>query len=152
VPYFAFNAIRVLSAATPPQTTTRFEEDAATFAGTGWMLRGPEIAAFSGGTAQSSRVAGDTASFTFTGTAVSWIGLKCNVCGIATVSIDGGTPATVDTAGPGTPDGTLTSEVVFSASGLAPEVSHTMVITVTGTTTATSGFSHVAVDAFDVTQ
>jgi len=38
--------------------------------------------------------------FSFTGTAVSWIGVKCNVCGIAAVSIDGGVPITVNTAGP----------------------------------------------------
>src|SRR5207244_5069394 len=37
-----------------------------------------------------------TATFTFTGTAVSWIGLRCNICGIASVSIDGGVASTVD--------------------------------------------------------
>jgi hypothetical protein len=81
--------------------------------------------------------------------------VKCNVCGIATVQIDGGAPATVDTFGPGVP-GSLVSEPVFSASGLAPEVTHTMVITVTGTGNAIPGFltgsAHVAVDAFDVTR
>jgi len=83
----------------------------------------------------------------FTGTAVSWIGVKCNVCGIAAVSIDGGVPTTVNTAGPNAP-GSLSSESVFSASGLAP-ANHTISITVTGV--SSSGGAYVAVDAFDVT-
>jgi hypothetical protein len=54
----------------------------------------------------------------------------------------------VNTAGPGS--GHLTSEPVFSASGLAPGVHHTMVITVTGASTTAD--AHIAVDAFDVTR
>jgi hypothetical protein len=96
-----------------------------------------------------------TASFSFTGTAITWIGVKCDVCGIAIVSIDGGAPAVVNADGPGR-SGSLTSEPVFSASGLAPDVTHTIVITATGTTTAPQsllvGGTHVAVDAFDVTR
>ena len=126
----------------------RSEDSAATYDGY-WPTYGAETGTFSGVTIVASNQATATAAFTFTGTAVSWIGVKCNVCGIATVSIDGGAPAAVDTAGPGVP-GSLTSEPVFSASGLAPDVAHTMVITVTGTTT--SGNAHVAVDAFDVTR
>jgi hypothetical protein len=134
----------------PPGTTpSRFEESAASFTGTGWVTRGPEIAAFSDGTARTSNVARDTASFDFTGTGVSWIGLKCSICGIATVSIDGGAETSVNTAGPAAPGSPgLTSEVVFTDPSLAPG-SHTMVITVTGTTTSTN--THIAVDAFDVT-
>jgi hypothetical protein len=63
------------------------------------------------------------------------------------VSIDGGAPTTVNTAGPNAPGG-LSSESVFSASGLAA-ASHTILITVTGM--SSSGGSYVAVDAFDVT-
>jgi len=114
-----------------------------------WVLRGAEIAAFSSGAAGSSDIAGATATLSFTGTGVSWIGLKCSVCGIATVSIDGGAATSVDTAGPaavGSPG--LASGVVFTASGLAAGP-HALVITVTGTT-ASSG-AHVIVDAFDVT-
>jgi len=78
---------------------------------------------------------------------VSWIGVKCNVCGIAAVSIDGGVPTTVNTAGPNAP-GSLTSDSVFSVSGLAAS-NHTILITVTGM--SSSGGAYVAVDAFDVT-
>jgi YD repeat-containing protein len=132
--------------------TTRFEEtSSAISAGPAgaWVLRRGEIATFSGGQAGSSNVTGATATLTFTGTAVTWIGLRCNVCGIASVSIDGGAAISVNTAGPaavGSPG--LTSEVVFTATDLAPG-SHTLTITVTGTTT--SGGAHIIVDAFDVT-
>src|SRR5439155_13188824 len=133
-------------------TATRIEENnPAVSAGPAgaWVLRGAEIAAFSSGTAGSSDIAGATATLSFTGTGVSWIGLKCSICGIATVSIDGGAATSVDTAGPaavGSPG--LASGVVFTASGLAAGP-HTLVITVTGTT-ASSG-AHIIVDAFDVT-
>ncbi|MGH8636408.1 MAG: hypothetical protein ACREUZ_04645, partial [Burkholderiales bacterium] len=129
-----------------------FEESAASYTGT-WLSFGAETGTFSGGSMLASNHASATATFNFAGTAVTWIGTKCNLCGIATVSIDAGAPSLVDTAGPKAP-GSLTSEPVYSASGLDPAVTHTMVITVTGVTTSvTTPFSaFVAVDAFDVTQ
>jgi len=130
----------------PPPTSTRSEESAATEIGF-WTSYGAETGTFSGGSVVASNVIASTAIFSFTGTAVSWIGVRCNVCGIAAVSIDGGAPTTVNTAGPNAP-GSLTSEPVFSASGLAAS-SHTILITVTGM--SSSGGSYVAVDAFDVT-
>jgi hypothetical protein len=130
----------------PAPVVTRSEESAATEIGF-WSTYGAETGTFSGGSIVASNVAASSAMFSFTGTAVSWIGVKCNVCGIAVVSIDGGAPIAVNTAGPNAP-GSLTSESVFSASGLAA-ASHTMVITVTGT--SSSGGAYVAVDAFDVT-
>ena len=82
---------------------------------------------------------------------MSWIGVRCNTCGIATAAIDGGAPIPVNTAGPG-----VSSEPVFSASGLAPGVPHTLVITVTGAGAAVPGVptegTLIAVDAFDVTR
>jgi hypothetical protein len=141
-----------VEASPPPGGTQRFEENhpAVVASPTGaWVLRGPEVAAFSGGTAGSSDVSGATVTFTFTGTAVSWIGLRCSVCGIATVSIDGSAATSVDTAGPAAPGSPgLTSEAVFKSPLLAAG-SHTMVITVTGTTTSSG--AHIVVDAFDVT-
>src|SRR5262249_4405482 len=69
----------------------RFEENDLALAAEGdWQKRGPEVAAFSGGTATSSATSQARATFTFTGSSVVWLGLKCNVCGIANVSIDGG--------------------------------------------------------------
>jgi hypothetical protein len=129
----------------PPLSVTRSEESAATKTGS-WSPYGSGTGDFSGGVMVASNVAGSTATFSFTGTAVSWIGVRCNTCGIASVSIDGGAPATVDTAGPS--PGSLASEAVFYASGLATGAGHTMVITVTGTTN--SGGTNIAVDAIDV--
>lgn len=135
-------------------TPIRHEQDAATYSGN-WPSYGAESGTFSGGTVRASPDSTAAASFSFIGTAITWIGVKCDVCGIALVSIDGGAPTTVDTAGPGR-SGSLASERVFSASGLAPDVTHTIVITATGTTTALQSFlvggTHVAVDAFDVTR
>jgi hypothetical protein len=125
------------------------ETGAGTNASGAWALRGAETAAFSGGQAGSAEAAGASFTLDFSGTAVSWIGVKCNACGIATVAIDGGEAHAVDTAGaaaPGSPG--LASQPVFSASGLAAG-SHRLVISVTGTTS--TGGAHVIVDAFDVT-
>jgi hypothetical protein len=146
---FVAKIVDVVPLPAPTQTssgTTRSEESAATEIGF-WSTYGAETGTFSGDSIVASNVATSTAMFSFTGTAVSWIGVKCNVCGIAAVSIDAGAPVTVNTAGPSAPGG-LTSEPVFSASGLAA-ASHTIFITVTGT--SRSDGSYVAVDAFDVT-
>lgn len=133
----------------PAAGATRFEEnDLALTTEGAWQKRGPEVAAFSGGTATSSAASQARATFAFTGSSVVWLGLKCNVCGIANVSLDGASATSINTAGTAAPgDPGLTSEPVFSAARLAAGT-HTLTITVTGTTT-TSG-AHVVVDAFDV--
>lgn len=131
-------------------TLTRFEEDNSAISSSpagAWLQRGQDIGSFSGGAAMSSNVTGAVASLSFTGKAVSLIGLKCNVCGIATVSIDGGAPVTVDTAGPAAPNPKLRSETLFTATELAAGT-HTLTITVAGS--GTSGGAHIVVDAFDV--
>jgi hypothetical protein len=132
-----------------PAGTARFEENDLALATEGpWERRGPEVAAFSGGTATSSAASQARATFTFTGSSVVWLGLKCDVCGIADVSIDGGPAISIDTGGSAAPGSRgLESEPVFSAARLAAG-SHTLSITVTGAT-STSG-AHVVVDAFDV--
>ncbi len=146
--YFNLNSVRLL-----PFTTTRYEESAARYTGT-WTSYGSETGTFSGGTILASNEMGASATFNFTGTALTWIGVKCSLCGIATVTIDGGAPTLVSTAAPASSN--LTSEPVFSASGLAEGVSHTVVITVTGITAILSalpsGGTYIAVDAFDVTR
>jgi polysaccharide lyase-like protein len=129
----------------------QYEEDSAAYASSmvpsTWTQYG--MSSFSGGTIRASNEPGASATFAFTGTAVTWMGTRCNICGVATVSIDGGEPATVDTAGPNATDA-IAPEPVFSASGLAPGA-HTMRITLTGTHLAGSADSYVAVDGFWVT-
>jgi hypothetical protein len=136
------------------QLPIRSEESAASYSGP-WASYGAETGTFSGGTILASNAVGSTATFHFSGTAVSWIGVRCNVCGIAIVSVDGGVPTTVNTNGPRAP-GSLGSEPVFSASGLDPAAPHRLAITVTGATTPLlnllNGSGYIAVDAFDVTR
>jgi hypothetical protein len=115
-----------------------------------WTIRGSEVATFSRGAAISSNTGGDNVNLTFTGTSVSWVGLKCNVCGIAAISIDGGAETLVDTYDPAAPGSAgLASVPLFTASGLTPG-SHTVKIRVTGTHNANSTDNHVVLDRFNV--
>jgi len=88
-----------------------------------------------------------TATFTFTGTSVSWIGFRGPQTGIARVILDGNVVAdSLDTylqreSSQGT---------VFTLSGLAA-VSHTLTIEVTGQKNPASADVAIVVDAFDVT-
>jgi len=77
---------------------------------------------------------------------VSWIGFKCEQCGIASVLLDGSVVATVDTYAATRP---AASGSMFSVTGLAAG-NHTLVIQVTGNKNASSASTYVVVDAFDV--
>jgi hypothetical protein len=101
----------------------------------------------SGDRAVFAQAAGAAATFTFTGTGVSWIGIPCEICGIATVLIDGTRVATVDTFAPARP---AASTAMFASPPLAAG-SHTLVIEVTGTANPSSTAAFVVVDAFDAT-
>jgi hypothetical protein len=99
-----------------------------------------------GGTAALTRTAGEQATVRFTGTGVSWIGLRGPSYGIARVLVDGVLAATVDTYA-------ATEEVqavVYTAAGLS-DGAHTLTIEVTGDRNAASIDSLVVVDAFEVT-
>jgi len=98
----------------------------------------------SGGTAVESLQANATATLSFNGTGVSWIGFKGTFGGIAQVLLDGTLVATVDTFAPSDE----AQVVMYSTSGL-PAGPHTLTIKVTGTTSHNSNW--VVVDAFDVT-
>lgn len=100
---------------------------------------------WSGGSAALGYAAGQRATLTFTGTGVSWIGLRGPQVGIADVHLDGATVATVDdyaqneTVGAG----------LYTVSGLASGT-HTLVIEPTGTSHPSSAARWIVVDAFDV--
>jgi hypothetical protein len=133
----------------PDGTVNRFEETAVSFAGT-WSSFSDTLTGVksSNGTVMGSNVAGSTATLTFTGTGISWIGFPCELCGIANVYLDDLTVpvATVDTFVSPRPSAT---SVLFSRSGLASGT-HTLRIEATGTKNASSGDFFVTVDAFDV--
>ncbi|HYS04965.1 MAG TPA: Ig-like domain-containing protein [Candidatus Dormibacteraeota bacterium] len=132
-----------------PPSSTRFEESSATLSpAASWiaLTSASTGVTLSGDSATAAADAGATASFTFTGQGVSWIGFKCEQCGIASVLLDGSVVATVDTYVATRP---AASGSMFSVTGLAAG-NHTLVIQVTGNKNASSASTYVVVDAFDV--
>src|SRR5206468_2475353 len=129
----------------PPPPVTRFEDTdpSVVYSGPGW--RSDMYAALSNGGATASDQAGAQATFTFTGTSVSWIGGRWVEEGIARVFLDGSFVTEVDTY-------SKTKEVqvpLFTALDLA-DTSHTLTIEVTGRKNVASNLAFVLVDAFDV--
>jgi beta-galactosidase GanA len=133
-----------------PATSFTYDDANSAIAYTGdWTHANTSNANFTNGDFDSTESfatgTGDTASVTFTGTAVQWIGPKDNNGGIADVSIDGKQVATVDTYAPSKEF----QQVLFSTSGLSSG-SHTLTITVTGTEDASSSADTIVVDAINV--
>src|SRR5439155_7741127 len=110
----------------------------------GWW-HGSRSRGWSGATASFNRSAGARATFTFSGTSVSWIGFRAPWAGIARVFLDGAFAAELDlystTEQPQT--------AVFSATGLSPGT-HTLTVEVTGRKNVAATDDAVVVDAFDV--
>ena len=99
---------------------------------------------WSEGTAATSPQTGATATFTFTGTSVSWIGCQKSTIGKAKVSIDGGPAEEINMNKPVGIE--AFQRAVYRKDGLTAGV-HTLQIEVT----STDG-NFVVVDAFDVRQ
>src|SRR5436309_3911105 len=123
---------------------TRFEEtDPSVTYTAGWTSSTAKP--WSGGTAAVSTAAGAQATFTFTGTAVNWIGFNGPLGGIARVSLDGVFITEIDTYA-----ATETvSAIDFSQTGLTP-ASHSLMIEVTGRKNPAATDFFIVVDAFDV--
>lgn len=117
---------------------------AVTFAGA-WTKSDPRLG-WSAGSALQSGVAGATASFTFTGTSVRWIGSRGRGMGIALVSVDGSPVREVDLFARPT-DEAHTPILTIHDLG---EGTHTLTIQVTGRQNGQAQGSTVVVDAFDV--
>src|SRR6266853_1531367 len=94
---------------------TRFEETDPSITYSGTWTQGNLNRAWSMGTIAASPEPGAQASFTFTGTSVSWIGSRKSTTGIANVYVDGVFKAQIDTYFP--TDGL--QDTIFTASGLA---------------------------------
>src|SRR5512146_507135 len=109
------------------------------------ITQGSSLRNWSAGAAALSTTPGATATFTFNGTAVSWIGARGTQSGIARVSLDGGPATTVDLY---SPVEQIQAEV-YKASGLA-DTAHTLTIEATGTQNPAAQNALVAVDAFEV--
>ena len=129
-----------------PQAVRRYEEsDPAVSFGVGWGASQGGWFAWSGGAAAQTNVPGARATFSFSGTAATWIGYRSGRSGIARVYLDGVQLADVDlfarTDEPRAP--------ILSVKGLAPG-SHTLVIEATGLKNAEAVQNYVQIDAFDV--
>jgi len=130
----------------PPASGARFEETdpSVTFTPNGGWTQDASRP-WSGAGAAFSTTPGAQATFTFTGTSVTWIGGRATGTGIARVSLDGVFLRDVDTY-------SKTEEVrvsMFTASGLA-NTSHTLTIEATGRQNAAARAAFIIVDAFDV--
>jgi hypothetical protein len=123
---------------------TRVEESdpSVVYTGVWYTGRRPDL---SGGSAVEAALPVSTASLTFTGTGVRWIGFKAVWGGIALVYLDGALRATVDTYAPAE----QAQAVMYTATGLAAGL-HTITIKITGTWNPAGCCSWVVVDAFDV--
>jgi hypothetical protein len=138
------DAFDVAPAFPPPATGTRVEETVPALSySAGWM-QGDTGQAWSSGTAAVSATTGARATVTFTGTEISWFGLRGPLAGIARVFLDGAFNAEVDLYAPANIQG-----VVFSTTGLAAG-EHTLSIEVSGVRNPAARSNLVFVDAFDV--
>jgi subtilisin family serine protease len=99
----------------------------------------------SGGSCKYSNLTGASVTVNFTGTYLSWIGIKGPLYGIASVSVDGGTAQSVDLYSPSSVFKTSVWNTGTLASG-----THTVKITWTGTKNPSATNTYIGVDAFDV--
>lgn len=97
----------------------------------------------SGGYVRKSATAGNTATFSFSGTSVAWASTKGTNRGIAEVWLDGVKVATVDLYA-----STLQTARVVWSSGTIAAGSHTLRVKVTGTKNASSSGVRVDIDCF----
>ena len=132
----------------------RIDEDSADVVFTGaWdfledIRDGGRQPMFHWGDAAHSATAGATATVTFEGTGIRWLGLYCDICGDATVALDGGTPQPVQFGASrefGRP-GNISTEVYTSP--VLPFGIHTLTITVVNE--HPPGFDSVYIDGFEV--
>ena len=130
-----------LSTTTAAQVT---DDTAATYSGARWSTD-YDLGAYYDYTDHNSAAAGASATFTFTGDSIAWVGTKNRTHGYASVSVDGGPAALVDTYAPTRE----TPRVLFRRSGLAPGT-HTITITVTSQKDAAATNTFQDVDAFIV--
>lgn len=139
------DAIDVAPAAPARTTGTRFDDahQAVAYAGT-WQSDADLTNGWHEGMAAVSDTSGSSATFTFAGTSVNWVGLRGPATGIARIYLDGALEQEIDTY-----SAVEVTGVVFSATNLAVG-SHTLRIEVAGTRNPKSSGNAVYVDAFDV--
>ena len=106
---------------------------------TGWTRQ--TLSGANGGSVDFATVKGKTATLTFTGFQVAWMSTQGPTRGSATVKLDSGTPATINTNTSSLKTAEIVDVVTAAANG-----SHKLVVNVLGT----SGHPRIDVDAFVV--
>ena len=131
---------------TVPTAGMRVEESASAVTLSGAWTKSDSRSGWSGGSATQSATAGATASVTFIGTSVRWIGSRGRNMGIALVSVDGTQVREVDLFA--RPNDEIHTEVttVYDLS----DAKHTLTIQVTGRQNPQAQGTLVVLDAFDV--
>ena len=99
----------------------------------------------SGGSFAYSCSPGASVTIAFTGTHVSWIGKMSPLYGLATVSLDGAEPVTVDLYSP-----TILWQQVVWESGELEDGPHTVTITCTGQKSPDATEANISLDALTV--
>jgi len=130
----------------PVADPMRAEESSGAVTFSGPWTRSDSSWGWSGASAMQSSTAGATASITFTGTSIRWLGARGRGHGIALVSVDGGPPREVNLWGRPTDE---VHTPMLTISDLGPG-QHTLTITVTGRGESQATGSLVVVDAFDI--
>jgi hypothetical protein len=126
---------------------TRFQDTDPSISYSANWIQGNLNRSWSEGSISETDVAGATATFTFSGTTVSWIGCRKLTIGIADVFVDGVFVREIDGFQPAPIEGY--QDTIFKASGLAPGT-HTLTIQVTGRKNPAANNGFVVIDAFDV--
>jgi hypothetical protein len=131
---------------TLPTAGMRVEESDAAVTLSGAWTKSDSSWGWSGGSAMQSTAAGATASITFIGTSVRWIGSRGRGMGIASVSVDAGPAREVNLFAHPTDE--IHTPIVTISDLSAGQ--HTLTITVTGRQDGQASSNVVVVDAFDV--
>jgi hypothetical protein len=119
---------------------TLFQENASAIKySTGWTRQA--LTGANGGDVEYATAAGKTATLTFTGFQVAWMSTQGPTRGSATVKLDSGTAATINTNTSSPKTAHIVDVVTASANG-----SHKLVVNVLGT----SGHPRIDIDAFEV--
>jgi trimeric autotransporter adhesin len=118
-------------------------DPAITYTGNWYLNTNPSM---SGGSAVLATDVNSSATVSFTGTGISWIGYQDQWSGLANIYVDGAlqTPQVDTYASP-----QKVQSTVYSINNLSPGT-HTLMIVVTGTHSAASAGSWIWIDAFNI--
>ena len=129
----------------PTPVTTRYEQTDTRFAFAGGWTASSSASASRRQLPLCRISAGSSATATFNGTFLAWIGKKSPVYGKAKVTLDGGAPQTVDLYSADT----KWQQKIWDT-GVLPAGTHTVKIEWTGTKSANATGANINVDAFDI--